>query len=185
MTGLVRWVVGRLRGHGLPPGFTGELGADEYVLAVAEIRDGGHLVATSHGLWVPGEALARRIGWHLVSKATWTGAVLVVTEAQERDTVDEAVLLADLPARRYELAAPGTLPRVVQAKVTASIRSRHHQELPDGGGAWFVQRRVPGRDGIVLQVRADPGSDPEHVGKLAAALAEKIRSVRGTGEELP
>jgi hypothetical protein len=171
-------MVDRLRGHGVPSGFTGELGADEHVLAVAGVRDGGHLVATSHGLWVPGEALARRIGWHLVSKATWTGAVLAVTEAQERSSAGEAVLLADLPARQYELAAPGALPRVVQAKVTASIRSRHHQELPGGGGAWFVQRKVPGRDGIVLQVRADPGSNPEHVGKVAAALAEKIRSAR-------
>jgi hypothetical protein len=44
-----------------------------------------------------------------------------------------------------------------------------------------VQRKVPGRDGIVLQVRADPGSNSEHVGKVAAALAEKIRSARGTG----
>lgn len=26
--------------------------------------------------------------------------------------------------------------------------------------AWFVQRRVPGRDGVVLQVRADPGTEP-------------------------
>ena len=181
MTGLVRRVVDRLRGHGVPPGFTGELAADEHVLAVARVGDGGQLVATSHGLWVPGEALARRIGWHLVSKATWTGAVLVVIEARERDNLGEAVLLADLPAHHYELAAPGTLPRVVQAKVTASIRSRHHQELPGGGGAWFVQRKVPGRDGTVLQVRADPGSNPEQVDKVAAALAEKIRSARGAG----
>lgn len=176
MSGWLRGPLDRLLGHGVPAGFPGRLDKGEHVLAVARLG-GAHLVATSHGLWVPVGEDARRIGWHLVSKATWNGTALAVTEAREQETVGEAVLLADLPAHHYELASPGALPRVVQAKVTGSIRSRHHRDLP-GGGAWFVQRKVPGRDGIVLQVRADPGADPAQVRALAAALAAKIRSAR-------
>jgi hypothetical protein len=58
--------------------------------------------------------------------------------------------------------------------VTGSIRSRHHRELP-GGGAWFVQRKVPGRDGILLQVRPDDGADRAAVSKIAAEVATRIR----------
>ena len=62
------------------------------------------------------------------------------------------------------------MPEAVHARVTGSIRSRHHRDLP-GGGAWFVQRKVPGRDGIVLQVRADPGTDTDVVRQVARDVA--------------
>ena len=68
------------------------------------------------------------------------------------------MLIADLPPQRLRLAEPGRVPEMVHARVEGSINSRHHRDLP-GGGAWFVQRKVPGRDGIVMQVRADPGTD--------------------------
>jgi hypothetical protein len=66
----------------------------------------------------------------------------------------------------------------VHRRVTGSIRSTQHRELP-GGGAWFVQRKVPGRDGIVLQVRADPGTDADTVRRLAAEVALRIRPSGG------
>jgi len=69
------------------------------------------------------------------------------------------------------------VPEVVHARVTGSIKSRHHRDLP-GGGAWVVQRSMAGRDGIVLQVRADPGTDPDVVRSLAAQVAERVRKVR-------
>ena len=56
---------------------------------------------------------------------------------------------------------------------TGSIKSRHHRDLP-GGGAWFVQRAVAGRDGVVLQVRADPGTDADAVRRVAAGVALKL-----------
>ena len=90
-------------------------------------------------------------------------------------TPDGAVLLADQPARRVRLVEPGRVPEVVHARVEGSIRSRHHRDLPEGG-AWFVQRRVPGRDGTVLQVRPDPGTDPAVVAALAADVAHALRS---------
>ncbi|HEV2782590.1 MAG TPA: hypothetical protein VGX25_24615 [Actinophytocola sp.] len=167
----LRRLVELVAGPGVPPGFTGTLDAEERVLAVA-----GDLVATSLGLWLPEGDGVRRAGWHLISKATWGNGTLTVTEAAERGAAGEAVLLADLPARRFALERPGRLPAVVHARVTGSIRSRHRRELP-GGGVWFVQRVVPGV-GIVLQVRADPGTDPDAVRTLASEVAEKLRVAR-------
>lgn len=169
-----RKLVDRMVGDGTPPGFAGILDKEESVVVAAEVRDSGYLVATSLGLWVPADDGHRRIGWHLLSKVTWGDGVLVVIEADETGEAGDAVLLADRPARRYPLADPGKLPEAVHRRVTGSIRSRHHRELP-GGGAWFVQRKVPGRDGIVLQVRADPGTDADAVRTVAAEVAIKIR----------
>jgi hypothetical protein len=159
----------RLFGSEVPSGFP--LESDERVLGSAAVAEGGHLVATSLGLRLPD---ARRVGWHLISKATWGGGALTVIEAVEEGTAGEAVLLADQPPRRYVLAQPGAVPRVVQARVTASIRNRHHQDLP-GGGAWFVQRQVPGGGGVVLQVRPDPGTDVEAVRRMATEVASRLR----------
>jgi len=169
-----RRLVDKIVGDGTPPGFTGTLEAHESVASVAELRAGGHLVATSLGLWVPTDDGPRRIGWHLLSKVTWGNGELVVIEADEIGAAGDAVLLQDREPRRYALVEPGKLPQAVHRRVTGSIRSRHHRDL-SGGGAWFVQRKVPGRDGIVLQVRADPGTDQDSVRVLAAEVAAKIR----------
>jgi hypothetical protein len=189
--------VGRLRrwlaGDPLPDGFTGALGADERVLAVARTPDGTALVVTSWGIWLPdgppppqgtagpgsvGQPAVRRVGWHLVSKATWGNGTLSVVEAEESGTVDGAVLLTDRPVRRFRLPDPGRLPEVVHARVEGAVLTRHHRELP-GGGAWFVQRRVPGRDGAVLQVRPDAGTDPALVARLAADVARQLGPTTG------
>lgn len=169
-----RKLLDKVVGDGTPPGFTGTLEKDEGVVVAAEVRGGGHLVVTSLGLWVPADDGPRRIGWHLLSKVTWGDGVLVVVEADETGEAGDAVLLTDRAPRRYPLPDPGKLPQAVHRRVTGSIRSRHHRELP-GGGAWFVQRKVPGRDGIVLQVRADPGTDADAVRAVAAEVAIKIR----------
>jgi hypothetical protein len=158
----------RLLGSGLPDGFAGTLEHDEHVLAVA-----APLVATSRGLWVPDGDGVRRIGWHLISKATWAAGALSVTESVESDTAGSAVVLEDKQTERYGLSAPGKLPQVVHARVTGSIRTRHHHDLP-GGGAWFVQRKVPGQDGIVLQVRPDRGADLAVVRRLAAEVSARM-----------
>ncbi|MGM1063832.1 hypothetical protein [Saccharothrix sp. Mg75] len=161
----------RIFGSGAPEGFTGALDADENVLASAAVG-AEWLVATTHGLWLPGP---RRVGWHLVSKATWTGNALAVVEAVEEGATGGAVVLRDLPATRFPLESPGKVPQVVHERVTASIRSRHRHESP---GAWFLQRKVPGRDGVVLQVRPDPGADVEALRGIAASVAAKIASAK-------
>jgi hypothetical protein len=165
-----------LGGEQLPDGFAGRLDEQERVLAVAEMVGGGHLVVTSHGVWLPD---GRRIGWHLVSKATWSDGALTVVEAEEFDSTGEVALLRDLPPRQLRLAEPGGVPEAVHKRVESSIRYRHHRELP-GGGAWFVQRSVPGRDGLLLQVRADPGTDAAAVRRVATEVAGQLRQARDT-----
>ncbi|GAY10396.1 hypothetical protein [Pseudonocardia sp. N23] len=165
---ITRAVTGR---GGLPADFDGTLEPDENVVAVAEVAGGGHVVVTSWGIWLPGES-SRRIGWHLVSKAVWGDGTLVVTEATE-EVADGVVLLTDLPPLRLRLDEPGKVPAAVHTRVTGSIRSRHRRDLPGGGGVWFLQRRIPGVDGSVLQVRADPGTDAELVRRLAVDVARK------------
>jgi hypothetical protein len=174
----------RLFGSGAPEGFTGELEADEHVLASAAVGS-SWLVATTFGLWLPGsgepgseQAGPRRVGWHLISKATWSGSALSVIEAVEEGVAGEAVLLRDLAPQRFPLESPGKVPEVVHARVTASIKTREHNET---AGAWFVQRKVAGQDGVVLQVRPDPGTDVERVREIAASVAAKIARLRSRG----
>jgi len=168
-----------LHGDGLPDGFPARLEPEERVLATASTADGGHLVVTSWGLWIPEGDGMRRVGWHLVSRASWRNGALALVEADEVEEIasgdgPRAVLLADRPARRFRLTEPDRVPEVVHARVEGSFRSRHHRDLP-GGGAWFVQRKIAGRDGTVLQVRPDPGTDPALVAGLAADVARSLR----------
>lgn len=174
----------RVGGSQLPDNTAVELAEDEYVLAVAPVEE-DHLVATSLGLWLPAQRAApRRVGWHLISKAVWKTGVLAVIEARELETREDVVLLRDLPAMRFALPQPNKVPQVVRERVTDSVRSSHHRELP-GGGAWVVQRKVPGQAGVTLQIRADPGTDEQAVRTLAANVASQVRRAResATGAE--
>lgn len=182
MIAWLRWLMARLNGTAaLPRDFRGSLDPDEQILAVAE-SGGGPLIATSLGLWLPEGDSSRRVGWHLLSKATWNDGLLNLTEADETGSAGSAVLLRDRPAQRFTLSSPGHVPEVVHARVTGSIRSSHHRELP-GGGAWFVQRRIPGRDGIVLQVRADRGTDEQALTEFASEVAAQVRQARESRRE--
>ena len=181
MSGWARRLLGRLGGDELPADFPGKLTAEERVLAVAEVRDGGRLVATSLGLWLPEGSGSRRVGWHLISKATWDNGTLALIEAEETGTVEGAVLLTDRPTRRFRLAGQGGVPEAVHARVTGSIKSSHHRDLP-GGGVWVVQRKVAGRDGIVVQVRADPGTSEDAVRSLTVQVMAKLKRVRGADD---
>lgn len=157
----------------LPAGFTGILAPAERVVTMGQLVGGGHLVLTQLGMWVPEGADARRIGWHLVSKAVWDCSELVVTEAVSTGTAGKAMLVSDLPPRRFALAQPGKVPEMVRQRVNSSIRCSERCKLP-GGGAWFVQRRIPGRDGVVLQVRADVGTALGAVEMMASEVASRL-----------
>ena len=162
------WLDRLLRRPSVPGWLRRELEEDEYVLAAAALADGA-VVATSHGIWLPEQ---RRIGWHLVSKATWSSGALGLIEAVE-EPLDGAVLLSDLPVRRFPLTEAGKLPQTVQRRVEASIVSRHRRDLP-GGGVWLVQRKVPGKGLVQLQVRADPGTDADAVRGVVAEVTRVI-----------
>lgn len=163
----------RLFGEPLPEELRQELDPDEHVLAVGPVGAGGTMAVTSLGLWVPENAGMRRIGWDLISKAVWRGDALTVTEAEVTGYAGNAVLLADSDPVRHVLPKPARIPHLVRQRVEGSIRSRYHRELP-GGGAWFVIRRVPGTNGVVLQVRPEPGTDPEVVAEIAEETADKL-----------
>ncbi|WP_040918715.1 hypothetical protein [Saccharomonospora glauca] len=169
----------RIFGPAVPDEIRERLAADEHVLAAAATGTGGHVAVSALGLWVPDGEGARRIGWDLISKAQWGGDVLTVTEAEVADRAGEALVLRDLPPVRHVLPKPGKIPYLVRQRVESSIRSRYRKELP-GGGAWFVVRKLPGTDGAVLQVRPDPGTDPEVVRGIAEEAAAKLAN--GGGE---
>lgn len=164
-----------------PAGFSGELQPGERVVEVADIAEGGHLVLTPLGVWIPDEGGTRRIGWHLVSKAVWDGSALSITEAVSAGMAGEAVVLHDRPPRRYTLPEPGRVPQEIRERVTKSILTSQHVDLPGGGGARFVQRKVPGQDGVVLQVRPDPGTSGEAVRRVARRVAERLLALTPPG----
>jgi hypothetical protein len=164
----------RLLGDRTPDGFAGSLDTGEDVVDSAPVEGGGHLVVTQLGLWIPdGSGGARRVGWHLVGKAAWKDGVFTLTESAETGNAGSAVVLADLAPVRFSLPEPGKVPRHVRLRVDGSVRSRHRQEI-GAGGAWFVQRKIPGRDGTVLQVRPDPGTDVALVEAIAEQVAAKL-----------
>jgi hypothetical protein len=156
----------RLFGSGAPDGFTGTLEPDETVIAHTPVRD-GHLVVTSLGLWVPGP---RRIGWHLISKVKWEGALRVV-EATEASTEGPVVLLEDLPAQRFAVDDPGRVLRAISQRVEGSIRHRERVESP---GVWILQRKIPGQDGFVWQARGDAGVDLAAVREAVSGFASRL-----------
>ncbi|PKV99791.1 hypothetical protein ATK30_0774 [Amycolatopsis echigonensis] len=166
-------LLSRFFGRGLPEGFPGELAEGEEPVAAAAVESGGHLVVTSLGLWIPSGDGARRVGWHLVGKAAWDDGVFTLTESEETGRTGAVAVLADREPVRFRLPQPGKVPQQVRLRVDGSVRGRHRHEFPEGG-AWFVQRKVPGRDGVELQVRPDPGTDPALVEAVAAEVAEKL-----------
>lgn len=171
---LLRRVIARVNGTNLPESFTGTLEAEEHVLASAATGERCVLV-TSHGLWLPESESDRRIGWHRIAKARWAESVLEVTEARVTEVIAGIEVLEDLPIQRYTIKAPGRVPQTVRARVERSIIERQSRTLT-GGTAWFVQRREPGVDGVLLQVRPDSGVDLGEVRSLTENIARQLHS---------
>lgn len=128
------------------------LDRDERVAAWARADDGGVVVATVRGLWLPDRD---RLPWHRVHKATWADGVLTVIGADE----PEPGVVVDTPPVQVRLADPGALPAEVRERVTRSVGYTAHHRLPGGGGARVVGRRVAGTDGLTWAVRYDEGTD--------------------------
>ena len=112
----------------------------------------------------------RRIGWHLISKVKWEGALREV-EATEASTEGPVVLLEDLPAQRFAVDDPGKVLRAISQRVEGSIRHRERVESP---GVWILQRKIPGQDGFVWQARGDAGVDLAAVREAVSAFAAKL-----------
>ncbi|MFM8514865.1 MAG: hypothetical protein ACKOBJ_01205 [Actinomycetota bacterium] len=124
------------------------------------------VAATRTALYLPG----RVIPWHTVAKAEWAEPFLeiVVTAGPRGELI------------RLEFEDPGSLPPVIRERVTDSVIISEHRELPNGGGATFAARRLPG-DEIAWSVTFDSGVDPTNPVNQAEAthvLAE-LRSTLG------
>lgn len=173
----VRWPWQRRR---LPPPLVAAMGEDEHIQAVADLEDGSVLAVSRFGLWHVGSD-ASRTGWEAVAKARLTGSVLAIIPTRVvGEFSDGTTVLVDDPVREYVLSGRNTLTDVVHTRVRRSVAASRHLSRP-GGGGWVVLRRVPGRDGVVAQLRLDPGADLAAPG-LADAVAGVVAELRA-GEQ--
>jgi len=138
----------------LPAGLRPALAREERVLAWAAVGDDQAVVATNHGLWLPG---GRRLGWHEIHKAAWSGRELRVTPAEVAEVREAYAVLVDAPVVGFLLLEPGEVPDQVRARVTRSVAYTSHHPLTTGG-VRVVGRRVPGENGLSWAVRYDAGT---------------------------
>lgn len=160
------------RSEPLPPALASALARDEHVMGVTPTVDGAVLAASRFGLWQVRDQVAERFDWHVVSKARLAGAVLGLTVADEIETWDDGtVVLRDRPEVLIRPVRSTKLTDAVHDRVRRSVAASRHVPWP-GGGGWVVLRRVPGRDGLTIQLRLDVGSDGH-----APGFAGAVRSV--------
>jgi hypothetical protein len=171
-------VLGSLfRRRRLPAARRPKLSDQERVIAWASATDDDVLVATNHGLWLPGGAA--RLGWHEIHKATWSGRQLAIVAAEAVRDEGGYVVMADRPAIVLTLLDPDRLPEQVRARVTRSVVYTTHHALPGGGGVRVVGRKVGGVDGVRWTVRYDQLEHAEEPA-VAAATAELVEQARAS-----
>ena len=136
----------------LPAALRPALEPEERILAWADVPDGGALVATNRGLWLPD---GRRLGWHEIHKVAWSGRELLVTPAELAQQRDGYTVQVDAPVLGFLLLEPGELPDQVRSRVTRSVAYTSHHPLPPHGGVRVVGRRISGVDGLSWAVRYD------------------------------
>ncbi len=172
------------RSAALPDSLRDVARADGRVLAAGSAvgADADHpllLAATRFGLWVVDGDGPRRLDWALVSKATMADRVLTLVLAQEvARWPDGTVLLRDSVGERFHLCDASGLTDVVHARVRASVAASCH--ISEGGlTGWLVLRRVPGQDGLTVQVRADPEvADVQVTPSRLAWVASRVWDLR-------
>jgi hypothetical protein len=166
---------GFLQRRRLPADRRPALGPDERVVAWAWATGDNVVVATNHGLWLPGAG--ERVGWHEIHKATWSARQLTVVAGRELPGEDgEYTVTADLPPLTITLPDPDRLPEQVRVRVNKSIAHTSHHPLEEltgaRGGVRVVGRRVPGVNGLRWTVRYDEGVDA-----AAPGVAEYTREL--------
>ena len=167
----------------LPPALAGRLEADELITAMAESDDGHRLLTTRRGLWVVRLEAAERLGWERVAKAKLELGVLTVVPLddvslpEEVGEVPEPSVVRDGRPWEYRLGRPAKVTDQVHTRVRRSVAASRHLPWP-GAGGWVALRRVPGRDGLLVQLRLDPAADPLAPGFLPAVhrVAAELRA---------
>ncbi|MGI5236814.1 hypothetical protein [Dactylosporangium sp. CA-139066] len=176
---------GFLKRRRLPADKRPRLGPDERVVAWAAATGDNVVVATNHGLWLPGAD--ERVGWHEIHKATWSGRQLAVVAARELPGEEEYAVMGDLPPLVITLLDPDRVPEQVRVRVNKSIAHTSHHPLDEltgtRGGVRVVGRRVPGVNGLRWTVRYDESVDPqapgvpEHTRELVAWAKSGVGTV--------
>ena len=138
----------------LPARLRPALAPEERVLAWAPVGEDQAAVVTTHGLWLPE---GRKLGWHEIHKAAWSGRELRVTPAEVAEVREGYAVLVDAPVVGFLLLEPGELPDQVRTRVTRSVAYTSHHPL-NTGGVRVVGRRVPGENGLSWAVRYDSGT---------------------------
>jgi hypothetical protein len=161
----------------LPVALRPALGRDERVVAWAPAGENLALVATNHGLWLPD---GRRLGWHEIHKAAWSGRELLITPAEVAEDREDYLVLADGPVTGYLLLEPGEVPDQVRSRVTRSVAYTAHHPL-SVGGVRVVGRRVSGRNGLSWAVRYDAGT-PVQLPSVVELTGELVAAARGAHE---
>jgi hypothetical protein len=167
---MVWWRKPRLPADKRPP-----LERDERVVAWAQTPDGGVVVATNRGLFLPDRE--DRLAWHQIHKAVWSGRELVVTPAETVEQREGYAVADDLPTEGHLLIEPRDLPQQVYRRVTRSVAYTIHHPVP-GGGVRVVARRVSGVDGLMWTARYDRGTERESeaVRRRTAELVAEARA---------
>lgn len=170
------------RYRGVPPTLAAALGPEEHLLGLTS-ADGGIVMATTRfGLWVLQDDRPQRIDWHLISKARLADRVLELTVAEEIERwPDRTAVLLDGSEFQLRPERLTKLTDMVHARVRRSVAASRYLNWPDAGG-WVVLRRVAGRDGLMVQVRVDPGADP-HAEGFADAVAQVAEDIWPAGVE--
>lgn len=172
----------------LPAALRPALDPDERVVAWAPVGDDQALVATNYGLWLPDRLslpaaenprmkTMKRLGWHEIHKAAWSGRELRITPAEVAEVRDAYAVLVDGPVIGFLLLEPGELPDQVRARVTRSVAYTAHHPL-SMGGVRVVGRRVRGRNGLSWAVRYDSGT-PAQLGPVVELTGELVAAARG------
>jgi hypothetical protein len=163
-------------GPKIPPALARVLGPDEHLTGLAPTEDGLLLAVSRFGLWLVDGERAERWDWHLISRARLADRVLQVTVADEIDHwPDGTVLLADRPEVQLRPVRLTRLTDAVHGRVRRSVAASRQLPWP-GAGGWVVLRRSPGRDGLTVQLRVDPGADVAAPGfaEAVAAVADEM-----------
>jgi hypothetical protein len=142
------------RSPSIPAARKPPLDPDERILAWSAVGDEQVLVATNHGLWLPE---GRRLGWHEIHKAAWSGRELRITPAEVAEQRAGYAVLVDGLVTSYLLLSPGEVPDQVRTRVTRSVAYTTHHPLT-AGGVRVVGRRIAGRNGLSWAVRYDSGT---------------------------
>jgi hypothetical protein len=158
----------------LPAALRPPLEREERVLTWAAVGDKA-LVATNRGLWLPD---GKRLGWHEIHKAAWSGRELRITPAEAAQSRPDYTVLVDGPVISFLLLEPGDMPDQVRARVTRSVAYTTHHAMPTGG-VRVVGRRVSGENGLSWAVRYDAGT-PVDLPAVIELTDELVGSARST-----